>query len=687
MNLAHKCFLYRDSEQYLEIKKELGDWVFLNVVLFFHQRKFLEFQKNLVQDFVANLVEELMIDSSDFVKVRNVFELKLQELNTQLTTFAEKLEAVEVFNIDGCMQLVSLWTLLTSLIGNVSLMIFRDKRLYYELYNSVYDDTKIDLFSDFIEGELEHHDELVYLGNDFKHLVDVDALYEMQENIGDTVSIKVYSLMNQMFETQWVQADANFLAGYTITPRAIGQSSRKSLSERFGWNMWKYGSKVSNFTDKLTQSLSLNKYYITVVVLVVLVLFMLYSVLNQLLEKQNVDKFLTSSGVEVTLTIDKLKNEIYEFKTMNPKSNQKSQKYSEILQQIELLRKKGKWLDDIANLEKILQKDYYDGFNIHLVSDMKVFNDVWLGTSAKILTLNTTELEKLWALKTLSYHKGLFLGWEKWALVNALNDGSRWVLIEYLIENPMKACTMNLLRNGLYCYTHASELFNITKEGIVPVTIVDNELPDTIGGVEVYGKLNMYIFQPNLNSSLPGVFTTKYTNERGSQVSFTRPRNYTLLDVATWAIQELDWAFASTAIDGNFLVWSNQKLYQLWRPTSASALDVRQVPLIGGDKLSSLSDDVKVISHYGSKYVYLFDKEKNSFSVYVSDPKKTLEASEKSYSLTYLFSFKFELANDEKVVDIATNAGTVQKPEAYVMTDKAVYKINLYSFIDSYTDK
>ncbi len=97
-----------------------------------------------------------------------------------------------------------------------------------------------------------------------------------------------------MFESQGTQADASFLVGYTITPRAIGQSPAKSLTARFG-KMGKYSSKVGKFTGKLTSSLSLNKYYITVGVLVILVLFMLYSVLNQLLEKQNVDKFLTSS--------------------------------------------------------------------------------------------------------------------------------------------------------------------------------------------------------------------------------------------------------------------------------------------------------------------------------------------------------------------------------------------------------
>lgn len=684
MNLIHKDFLYRDSEQYVEIKQHLDNGVFLNVTVFFHQRKFLEFQKNLIQDFIADLVDEISRDRADFVNIKNIFELELQSLNTKLTAFAEKLEAVETFNIDGYIQLVSLWTLISSLIGNVSLMIFRDKRLYYELYNSVYDDTKIDLFSDFIEGELEQYDELIYLGNDFKNLVDIDTIYEMQGNLWEETSIKTYSLVNQIFESQGLQSEANFLTWYTITPMAGVKDSARGLWTKF-WKFGAYSWKIWNFTGKLRNSFSLNKYYITVGILIVLVLFMLYSVLNQLLEKQNVDKFLTESGVEVTLTVDKLKNEIYEFKTMNPKSNQKSEKYAEIVKKIELLETKGKWLDDISNLKKVLQKDYYDGFNITLVSDMSVFNDISLGTSAKILSLNTTELEKLWTLKTIEYQKGIFVGWEKGALIDALNDGSRGSLIEYLVENPMQACTMNLLRNGLYCYTTASELFNVTKEGIVPVTIVDHELPDTIWWVEVYGKLNMYIFQPNLNSSLPGVFTTKYTNERGSQVSFTNPRNYTLIDVATGAVNEITSDFSSTTIDGNFLLWSNKKLYQLWRPTSTSTLDVRQVPLIWWDKLSSLSEHVKVISHYGSKYVYLFDKERSTFSVYISDPSKTIENSEKSYSLTYLFSFKFSLSDGEQVIDIAVDPNSVQKLESYILTNKWVYKVNLYSFIHSYT--
>ncbi len=103
--------------------------------------------------------------------------------------------------------------------------------------------------------------------------------------------------------------------------------------------------------------------------------------------------------------------------------------------------------------------------------------------------------------------------------------------------------------------------------------------------------------------------------------------------------------------------------------------------------MSTLSDNVKVISNKGSKYVYLFDRDNSSFSVYVSDPNKAIEVHEKTYSLSYLFSFKFTLSDDENVVDITTNPNSVQRPEAYILTNKAVYKVNLYGFIDSYTDK
>ncbi len=687
MEVSGKKFVYVSDEHNLSLVQQVESGISLWVYLYFHQEKFLEFQKNLVQDFVAELSEEIVSHTSDLLKVKSIFELKLQDLNEKLITFAEKIEWVEKFEIDGYIQLVSLWSLVTSLIGNTSLMIFRDQRLYYELYNSVYENTKIDIFSDFIEWELDEWDELVYLGNDFKSLVDIDALYTMYDSVGQMHSIRTITLLDKVLENEDLQNEAKFLSWYTICSFQA-EKTPGNLSDRFTkLTSSKYGSSFLSMTGKMKAALSLNKYYITVIVLIVLVLFMLYSILSQLLDTTKVDRFLTASGEEVTLTIDDLKNEIYEFKTLNPKSNLKSEKYSEIKEKIALLEKKWKWLSDVYNLKQALEKDYYNGFNIVLVDTMSSLNDMMLWTNAQLLTFNANELEKLWNLKTINYNKWVYVWWERGALINALNDGSRGNLVQYLIENPVEACTMNLYQDGLYCYTQASELFTITKEGIVPMSLVDGEFPDAIGGIATYGKQWFYIFQPSMNGSLPWTFTTKYRNEPWSQISFTAPRNYPLLTLGSGTVGNLTDDFVSYAIDGNFLTWSNNKLYQLWRPWQwKNDLDVREVPLIWGDQLNGLSNNVKVISDYGSKYVYFYDRDNSVFSIYTSDPSKTIEATEKSYGLVYLMSFKFQLWEGESVVDIAVDPMTKKNPEVYILTTKGVYKVNLYTYIDSFTD-
>lgn len=62
------------------------------------------------------------------------------------------------------MQVIADNVLMTSMIGDVSVMIFRNTRLYYSLHNTTTAEGKIDIFSDFIEGDVESHDEIVYIG-------------------------------------------------------------------------------------------------------------------------------------------------------------------------------------------------------------------------------------------------------------------------------------------------------------------------------------------------------------------------------------------------------------------------------------------------------------------------------------------------------------------------------------------
>lgn len=66
-----------------------------------------------------------------------------------------------------------------SMIGDVSVMIFRDEKLYYSLTNSLNDKGKIDLFSDFVEGDLESHDQLLYVGTKISDVFDNSDFKEM----------------------------------------------------------------------------------------------------------------------------------------------------------------------------------------------------------------------------------------------------------------------------------------------------------------------------------------------------------------------------------------------------------------------------------------------------------------------------------------------------------------------------
>ena len=49
------------------------------------------------------------------------------------------------------------------MIGNVSMIVMRDQKTTYSVQNSIDTKTKIDLFSDFIEGIIERDDQILYV--------------------------------------------------------------------------------------------------------------------------------------------------------------------------------------------------------------------------------------------------------------------------------------------------------------------------------------------------------------------------------------------------------------------------------------------------------------------------------------------------------------------------------------------
>jgi hypothetical protein len=144
--------------------------------------------------------------------------------------------------------------------------------------------------------------------------------------------------------------------------------------------------------------------------------------------------------------------------------------------------------------------------------------------------------------------------------------------------------------------------------------------------------------------------------------------------------------YTSMAIDGSFLTWSAEdtSLYQMRRSDASANLQSREVPLLGGDTLETYSAYTKVIASADSRFVYLFDKENSTFTVYRSTPYKTNDANTYTYTLSYFFRIKF--ASDERnIIDVFVDEG--ERSTLYLLTDSGVYSMKLYDYINSFFEK
>jgi hypothetical protein len=227
-----------------------------------------------------------------------------------------------------------------------------------------------------------------------------------------------------------------------------------------------------------------------------LIIFMVYALASQWTKQQsNEEKFQTSSGTYVDITLEDIQKEMMEFQALAAEDDAKAIKYSEITQKLSFLESKGKRLEDVEKLKTILQSEYYKGFNIVYIKNLSQFDDNTNGRKTRILTLNSVELSRLGDLHSLWMPQHLMIGGTKGAMIDVVSDASRGTLIEY--GKPLEDCAISLLKNGLYCYTSGGEIYAITKSGIEPVSTTDGDFRSGIGGVGTFNRNNLYVFQKN----------------------------------------------------------------------------------------------------------------------------------------------------------------------------------------------
>jgi hypothetical protein len=80
---------------------------------------------------------------------------------------------------------------------------------------------------------------------------------------------------------------------------------------------------------------------------------------------------------------------------LEPTSDEKSEKYNEISQKIQVVESNGLWVEDVAKLKTELLQAYEEGFMVRIIKNLSQFDDEKIGKKTKIFTLNSSEKEAL----------------------------------------------------------------------------------------------------------------------------------------------------------------------------------------------------------------------------------------------------------------------------------------------------
>jgi hypothetical protein len=513
MQISHKEIHYTADESVFELNKKLSNGLQFKSYILFGTDSFRDYQKDIIQEVFGDFADKASIQHYDIEQIKDVFEQSLESLNIKLKAFAKKMDTVDMFHLKGFVQIVVDNSLMTSMIGDVSVMIFRNQKLYYSLHNTTESDDKIDVFSDFIEWDVESHDEIVYLGTKITDVLDDVDIQELESHFSVPEPDLLWATQ-ALLKTRIDIEKVGFITHYFVK----WSSTRVDVSSKSKFKFPKISALSAPGILKYKKSFLANKYYVSVGILSVLILFLFYHVLSQMINFTQTDVMFTDEWTLVDVTIDDIKRDIQVFLSMDPTSDAKGQKYHETMQKLQTLEARGRRLDDVAQLKNIIQKNYYEWFNIIYINDFATFNDS--NSSAQITTFNNAERNALGDLLNIWFTNNIVVAGTDGVLVWLLNSSVRWSLIDFGLSIPVLGCAKNLLRNGFYCHT-SDTIYSVTNAWIETLTTTDGEFPTDIDAVDVYGQANMYVFHRNFAIGWTGSqLVTRYRNMMGSQTQY-----------------------------------------------------------------------------------------------------------------------------------------------------------------------
>ncbi|HCB51896.1 TPA: hypothetical protein DEP21_05030 [Patescibacteria group bacterium] len=99
MQIKEEKKIYAEAEKCIDIHQTLQDGIHFKLFVEFPTEKFADYQKDLIQEFAANFVDTIQNSDFDIDQVKSQCELSLQDLNTRLKAFADKVRDVDYFEI------------------------------------------------------------------------------------------------------------------------------------------------------------------------------------------------------------------------------------------------------------------------------------------------------------------------------------------------------------------------------------------------------------------------------------------------------------------------------------------------------------------------------------------------------------------------------------------------------------
>lgn len=657
MHISQDIRLFTDEDATIQIKRsfEQNDATLSSTIVIGSQMM-TDFQKEIFEELLATISELLSDEHFSFDEFRQQAESAFQQTNLQLQAFSEKTSSDQYWAISWTIECVIGREYLATMIGKAWIAIIREWKTQYIIANEQEWDS-IDQFSDMIEGEVHSGDVLISTWFPISHYIDqsdLSLIYQIAQESGQSLSEELIQTVGIRLE----QDTMNFVN--IISLDSDFTHTTAVVTRRFEGPIQYVVTKL--WWIQKAKSIAL---YGAIWLLAVTLLAWL---INSFADSTTSSFVSTTTGSPVPITIESIQKEIADFQNMPAASDQKAIVYEWIIEKLDTLDNNDKWTNDVADLRKILETQYYQWFNILLVNNDSFFKD-------PIYRFTQQEKNVMWEPQQVFFSESLMIAGEEWWLIGAINETLRWTLVSAAIEQEFTTCSLNVFRNGLYCVDLNNDVYMISKSWVEPVNTAWT-FPEDIVWLWIYGNRNLYTLTNSADLTSNWSHIQRYS-AAWSQTEYGEGLQYQLSDATSaWS-----W-ITSMTIDGTFMVWDPQNwLTQRRRDGATTAFNSRTFELGWGTLFQQYGSNTKVLSFEESNFVYLFDEADQSFTVYRSTPFKTNTAHTTSYTLQYFFRIKFAI-DGFAAKDVFVEEG--EQATLHILTDDGVYKLRLWEYRNDY---